>query len=88
MKLYVGNLVYNMTESDLKDLFSPYGMVVCVNIITDHYTRHSKCFGYVTMATQGESNKAVASLNGRKINKRSLVVKQARPRDERFGHGW
>jgi hypothetical protein len=88
MKLYVGNLVYNMTESELHDLFSACGPVVSVRIITDHFTRQSKNFGYVEMSTPGDSLRAVEQLNGKQINNRSLVVRQARSRSERRGCGW
>jgi RNA recognition motif-containing protein len=88
MKLYVGNLVYNMTESELHDLFSACGPVVSVRIITDHFTRQSKNFGYVEMSTPGDSLRAVEQLNGKQINNRNLVVRQARPRGERRGCGW
>ncbi len=88
MKLYVGNLVYNMTESELVDLFKPYGKVVGAKIITDHFTRQSKNFGYVEMESRGDGHKAMEKLDGKIINKRDLVVKKARPRDERLGSGW
>ncbi|MBW2485470.1 MAG: RNA-binding protein [Deltaproteobacteria bacterium] len=76
MKMYVGNLIYNMTEKDLKNLFSPYGEVLSTHIITDQYTRQSKNMGYVEMAVMEEGKKALKALNGQKINDRLLVVRK------------
>lgn len=77
MKMYVGNLIYNMTEKELKNLFSPFGEVLSSRIVTDHYTRQSKNMGYVEMAVNEEGNQAVKELNGKKINNRSIVVRKA-----------
>jgi RNA recognition motif-containing protein len=88
IKLYVGNLVYNMTESELNDLFSACGTVVTVRIITDHFTRQSKNFGYVEMSSPGDGQEAIEQLNGKLVHDRSLVVKKARSRSERRGLGW
>jgi RNA recognition motif-containing protein len=74
--MYVGNLIYNMTEKDLKNLFSPYGEVLSTHIITDQYTRQSKNMGYVEMAVMEEGKKALKALNGQKINDRLLVVRK------------
>ncbi len=84
MRIYVGNLCYTMTEIDLRTLFSPHGLVQKVNLISDHYTRQSKCFGYVQMDDRKEGCSAILALNGKEINDRPLVVKEARPRDERY----
>ncbi len=85
MKLYVGNLVYNMTEAELNELFSSCGPVSSVRIITDYFTRQSKNFGYVEMSTTEAAYKAMAELHGETINDRSLVVKKARIRDDFLG---
>jgi RNA recognition motif-containing protein len=77
MKMYVGNLIYNMTEKELKNLFSPFGKVVSSRIVTDHFTRQSKNMGYVEMAVKEEGKQAVKELNGKKINNRCLVVRKA-----------
>jgi RNA recognition motif-containing protein len=77
MKMYIGNLVYNMTEMELRNLFKPFGKVLSSHIITDHYTRQSKNMGYVEMALHEEGKKAVKELNGKKINNRCLIVKKA-----------
>ena len=76
MKMYVGNLIYNMTEKELKHLFSPFGEVLSSHIITDQYTRQSKNMGYVEMAVKEEGKKALAELNGKKINDRFIVVRK------------
>ena len=76
MKMYVGNLIYNMTEKELKNLFSPYGEVLSSHIITDQYTRQSKNMGYIEMAVMEEGKKALKALNGQKINNRFLVVRK------------
>ncbi|MGV1099138.1 RNA recognition motif domain-containing protein [Thiovibrio sp. JS02] len=88
MKLYVGNLCYTMTERELRALFSRHGSVQKVNLISDLFTRQSKCFGYVQMANRTEGDTAMQTLHGTMINDRLLVVKEARPRDDRFGHPW
>jgi RNA recognition motif-containing protein len=78
MKMYVGNLIYNMTEKELKNLFRPYGKVLSSHIITDHYTRQSKNMGYVEMAVKEEGKKALKALDGQEINDRCIVVRKAR----------
>ncbi len=88
MILYVGNLSYKMTETDLNGLFSPHGSISKVNVVSDHFTRQSKCFGYVQMNSRGEGVSAMRALHGASINNRPLVVKEARPRHERDGHPW
>lgn len=77
MNMYVGNLIYNMTEEELKNLFSPFGKVLSSRIITDHYTRQSKNMGYVVMAVKEEGKTAVQALNGTKINDRRIIVRKA-----------
>ena len=77
MKVYVGNLIYNMTEIELKNLFTPFGEVLYSRIITDQYTRQSKNMGYVKMAVKEEGKMAVEELNGTTINNRVLIVRKA-----------
>ena len=88
MKLYVGNLTPTMTELELKKLFSLHGQVKNVHIITDLYTRQSKCFGYVEMPHKKDAVKVIKMLHGKLVNKQPLAVKQARSRDERDGSLW
>jgi len=88
MKLYVGNLCHTITETDLNNLLSPHGSVLKVNLIRDHFTRQSKCFGYVQMAAEEEGLNAIRALHGTKLQERLLVIKEARHRNERRGHPW
>jgi RNA recognition motif-containing protein len=76
-KLYVGNLSFDTTESDLKDLFGQTGSVETVRIITDRDTGRSKGFGFVEMQDGGD--KAIAEMNGKDFQGRSLTVNEARP---------
>ena len=77
MKLYVGNLIYNMTEAELSEMFTPYGRVVSAQIITDQYTRQSKNIGYVKMSGREHGKRAIAALNDKRVNKKHLVVREA-----------
>ena len=79
VKLYVGNLSYEVTESELNDLFTPFGTVESARIITDKFTGNSKGFGFVEMANREEANAAMNDLNGKTINNRAMVVNEARP---------
>jgi RNA recognition motif-containing protein len=82
-KLYVGNLPYDATEDELRELFSGAGTVASAAIITDRETGRSKGFGFVQMGTQAEAEKAVSMFNGREMRERQLKVALARPREER-----
>ncbi len=82
-RLFVGNLSFKITESDLFDLFSPHGEVMDVKIILDRETGRPRGFGFVTMANKEEANKAVEALNKQIIEERPLTVNIARPREER-----
>jgi len=88
MELYVGNLIYTMTDSELRELFSSHGSVIKARIINDHFTRQSKCFGYVEMMHRKDGHQAMKSLHGKNINDRLLIVKEARSRHDRQGQGW
>lgn len=85
MELYVGNFSYLMTEQELKKLFSSYGIVENVHLITDHYTRQSKCFGYIRMERRQDAEKAIEKLNDTRVNEQKLVVKKALPMVRRQG---
>jgi len=85
-RIYVGNLSYQTTESDLTNLFEQAGQVESVNIITDRDTGRSKGFAFVEMAGD-EADKAIAQFNGAEVNGRALTVNEARPREERGGGG-
>ncbi|MCI0401632.1 MAG: RNA-binding protein [Gammaproteobacteria bacterium] len=83
MKIYVGNLSYGVTEDEIKNLFSQYGEVSSVSMITDKFTGQSKGFGFVEMAKQSEAEEAIKSLNGSSMKGRNIKVNQARPREDR-----
>ena len=85
-RIYVGNLSYQTTETDLTNLFEQAGQVESVNIITDRDTGRSKGFAFVEMAGD-EADKAIAQFNGAEVNGRALTVNEARPREERSGGG-
>jgi len=100
-KLFVGNLSYQATEEDLRELFQQAGTVQSVRIVTDQFTGRPRGFGFVEMSTPEEAGRAVEQLNGRVFRDRNLVVDQARsqsgggggrppgrgPRDDRRGPG-
>ena len=83
MKLYVGNLGYDVTESQLSDLFAPFGTVESTKIITDKYSGRSRGFGFVEMENRDDGEKAINELNGQDFQSRAITVNEARPRTER-----
>jgi RNA recognition motif-containing protein len=78
-KLYVGNLSYDITDAELKDLFSEAGTVESATVITNKMTGRSKGFGFVEMSTPEEAQKAIELLNGKEIEGRNIIVDEARP---------
>jgi RNA recognition motif-containing protein len=82
IKIYVGNLPFQMTEEDLQTLFSEAGEVVSAKIITDRQTGQPRGFGFVEMATKAEGQKAISMINGRTIEGRALIVNEARPQQK------
>src|SRR5512133_591927 len=86
-KLFVGNLSFNMTENDLQDAFAAYGTVVEANLMMDRATGRPRGFGFVTMSTPEEAQKAIDALNGKELAGRALTVNIARPREERPAGG-
>ena len=86
-KLYVGNLSYNTSDSDLEQLFAAHGTVQSVQIIMDRDTGRSKGFGFVEMGSDAEAQAAIQALNGKEIEGRALTVNEAKPREERGGYG-
>jgi cold-inducible RNA-binding protein len=86
-KLYVGNLSYGMTDSDLQNLFEAHGTIQSAQVIVDRDTGRSKGFGFVEMDNADEAQAAIDALNGKEVNGRALTVNEARPREERVrGH--
>ena len=86
-KLFVGNLSYQASENDLKELFSQAGTVESVKIITDTYTGQPRGIGFVEMSTSAEAKNAVSLLNDKPLNDRNITVSEARPRPDRGGSG-
>jgi RNA recognition motif-containing protein len=86
-KLYVGNLTYNVSESDLEALFAPFGTVQSAQIIVDRETNRSKGFGFVEMDSDAQAQAAIQGLNGNEHGGRNLTVNEAKPREPRGGGG-
>jgi cold-inducible RNA-binding protein len=86
MKLYVGNLSYEVTDSDLRDLVAPFGEPDSAKVITDRDTGRSKGFGFVEFSDSAKANAAMSALNGKDHNGRALTVNEARPRNEASGN--
>lgn len=87
VKLYVGNMNYDMNEDQLRTLFAEAGSVVTVDIIKDRDTGSSKGFAFITMGSQADATKAISLFNGREFGGRPLTVNPAKPREERTGGG-
>jgi RNA recognition motif-containing protein len=88
IKLYVGNLPHQMTEEELKTIFSEAGNVASAKIITDRQTGQPRGFGFVEMDTKLEGQKAISMFNGKNIDGRALAVNEARPQQKGgFGGG-
>ena len=87
MNIYVGNLSFDTSESDLQAAFAAYGTVSTARIATDRDTGRARGFGFVEMANQAESQAAIAGLNGTELQGRTLTVNEAKPREERSSGG-
>lgn len=87
VKIYVGNLSYDTTEDELRNLFAQTGTVTAVDVIKDRDTGSPKGFAFVTMDSVDEANKAIEQINGQTLGNRELRVSMARPREERSGGG-
>jgi RNA recognition motif-containing protein len=86
-KLYVGNLGYSVSSSDLERLFAPFGTVQSAQVIGDRDSGRSKGFGFVEMDSQDAAQAAIKGLNGQEHDGRPLTVNEAKPREERSGGG-
>jgi RNA recognition motif-containing protein len=84
-KLYVGNLPYSVSDSDLQAMFEPFGTVESAQVIVDRDTGRSKGFGFVEMSNPQEGQAAIEGMHDKDMNGRKLVVNEARPREERPG---
>ncbi len=87
-KLFVGNLSFNTTENDLQDAFAVHGTVTEANLMTDRSTGRPRGFGFVTMGSPEEAQKAIDALNGAMLDGRNLTVNEARPKEDRTGGGF
>jgi RNA recognition motif-containing protein len=85
--IFVGNLDFNVSEDELRNLFASYGQVDRVTILTDRDTGRSRGFGFVEMTNGEDGDKAIAALNGTQLSGRTLNVNEARPKAERAGGG-
>jgi RNA recognition motif-containing protein len=86
-KLYVGNLAYGVSSSDLETMFAAFGTVQSAQVIMDRDTGRSKGFGFVEMGSDQEAQAAIAGLNGKDSDGRQLTVNEAKPREDRGGGG-
>ena len=86
-KLFVGNLSFETTENELQDAFAAHGTVTEANILMDRMSGRPRGFGFVTMSTPEEAEKAISAMNGAQLGGRALTVNIARPREDRPGGG-
>ena len=86
-RLFVGNISFNTTENDLQDAFAAFGTVTEANLMMDRMTNRPRGFGFVTMSSAEEAQKAIEGLNGKDMDGRALTVNVAKPREERAGGG-
>jgi RNA recognition motif-containing protein len=82
-KLFVGNLSFDTTENDLNDAFAAHGTVTETNLMMDRTTGRPRGFGFITMSSPEEAQKAISALNGSQLGGRALTVNVAKPREER-----
>ena len=82
-KLFVGNLSFNATQEQLRDLFAAHGTVVEVDVIKEKFSGRPRGFAFVTMETKEAADAAVQAVNGKDIDGRALTVNEARPREDR-----
>jgi len=87
MDIYVGNLPYSVTDSELQDLFSQYGEVSSARVVMDRETGRAKGFGFVEMRDSADANKAIEALNGTDMNGRALRVNESQPKPRTGGGG-
>lgn len=86
-KLYVGNLAFSVSDSDLQTLFSEHGSILSAQVIMDRDTGQSKGFGFVEMSSDSEAQAAISALNGKDHGGRALKVNEAKPKENRSGGG-
>jgi RNA recognition motif-containing protein len=83
MNIYVSNLSFNIQDEDLRQFFAPYGEVTSAQIINDRETGRSRGFGFVEMADEAASKKAIEELNGTSVDNRTITVSEAKPRESK-----
>jgi len=87
MNIYVGNLLFDVTEDELKELFAPFGQVTEVRLIMDKFSGKTKGFGFIEMPSKEEAQKAIDALNGKDVRGRAMTVNEAKPKVDRGGRG-
>ncbi len=87
MNIYVGNLVFDVSESDLREAFEQFGEITEVRLIMDKYSGKSKGFGFIEMPSKDEAEKAIEEMNGKEFKGRALSVNEAKPKTDRGGRG-
>jgi cold-inducible RNA-binding protein len=85
--IFVGNLNFGATEAAIRSMFEEYGTVERVNIVTDRDTGQARGFGFVEMSAAADADRAIAALNGKEVDGRTLNVNEARPKPERGSGG-
>jgi len=86
-KLYIGNLPYSVTETALREMFTPLGVVDSVSIIADRETGQPKGFAFIEMTDDDAAKQAISQINGKTLDNRSITVAEARPQVQRSGDG-
>jgi RNA recognition motif-containing protein len=86
-RIYVGNLSFNTSSSDLEQMFGAHGTVTSAQVIADRETGRSKGFGFVEMGSDAEAQAAISALNGKENDGRALTVNEAKPKESRPGGG-
>ena len=87
MNIYVGNLLFDVSEADLREAFEQFGEITEVRLIMDKYSGKSKGFGFIEMPSKDEAEKAIEEMNGREFKGRALSVNEAKPKTDRGGRG-
>ena len=83
MNMYIGNLPYNVSEDELREMFSEFGTVDSIKLITDKFSGQSKGFGFIEMSNNSEADKAIKALNKSNVKGRDIKVNQAEPQGKR-----
>ena len=87
MNIYVGNLLFDVTEDELREAFKPFGEVTEVRLIMDKFSGKSKGFGFIEMPSKEEAEKAIEELNSKEMKGRAMTVNEAKPKTDRGGRG-